>query len=298
MGFKEWITDNAPKLLIFGGVAGLIGSGVGACIQTRKLDKTLEIRRCKINAMQEREVKPTKREIFKEKTITCLKVAGLYAIPAAVAGASTFCICKGTGIMDKRLEKATEKIFGLTAAYGALSADYTGYRNEVKARYGEEVDEDIHKHHVEREVTEKDEAGNETTKTVKVSDTKPYGIWYYTPKETPNATKSMPYALLALQGLEGSLNLKMRNCGMIWKNNVLQDLGFPLEEDGWTIGKIFDRTALRDDDQFTLNIKETYYIDDDTGELIKCYSIEPNFDGEIISKAIELGLIKAGRSIR
>lgn len=298
MSIKDFFVDNAPKLLVGGGVVGLIGSGVYACFQTRKLEKTLDIRRGRMTAIKERTPAPTKKEIFVEKAITCAKVAKLYALPALGAAASTYCVFKGTGLLEDRLEVAQKNAAALSTTLGALAAEYKGYRDDVRERYGEEVESDIYNHTTEKEVTvtTTDENGekHEETKTVKVFNGKPAGVWYFCPPKTVLPATDLNYSLWTIESTEHQMNVKLSAHGIVYKNDVLIALGMDPEDDGWMIGKIFDRNSLRDD-QLKLNYTECWYTEPTSGEIYHCYRIEPNFEYDIIPKAIAAGILKSTR---
>lgn len=297
MGLKEYIVDNAPQLLIFGGATGLVGAGVLACIKTRKLDKTLDIRRGRMDAVMADN--PTKGRVLKEKLVTVLSVAKLYALPAAIAGVSVYGICKGADIFNERSEKLAQRVLGLATAYGTLNDTHEAYVKAVKEKYGDEAD-DILKHGIVDCTNDKTVVGADgTEKTVTENAqviTKTYKYErYFVPEETSVATQNMDYNELTLRSRQSEWNIRIRSKHIVYLNEILIDLGYKPIDDGWTVGWIYDsKNPNATDNPIDLGIRECLHVNK-YGELVDALMISPNVQGEIIKRGIELGLIEARR---
>lgn len=297
MGFKEFVVDNAPQLLIFGGATGLVGAGVLACIKTKKLEHVLDIRNGRMDAIMADN--PTKGRVLKEKLITAYSVAKLYVLPAAIAGVSVYGICKGTNIFNDRSEKLAQRVLGLATAYGTLNDTHEAYVKAVREKYGDEAD-DILKHGIVDRTTEKTVAGEDgTEKTITENAqviTKTYKYErYFVPEETNVATRNMDYNEMTLRSRQSEWNIRIRAKYIVYLNEILLDLGFKPVDDGWTVGWIYDtKNPNASDNPIDIGIRRCLHVNE-YGELVDALMICPNVQGEIIKRGIELGLIEARR---
>lgn len=160
---------NKPEILIYGGAAGLVVSGVLACVATVKAQKQLEkatedIK--KIDSYKEAGKSPTDLDYTEERyrkdkrqtaVVALGKIALGYLPPIALAVVSAKCIHDG-------VTEGRERITGLSLALAAETARADKLIERAKKHFGEDAEDkllhDIH----EEEVEEKDEQGNTVKK--------------------------------------------------------------------------------------------------------------------------------------
>ena len=160
---------NKPEILIYGGAAGLVVSGVLACVATVKAQKQLEkatedIK--KIDSYKEAGKSPTDLDYTEERyrkdkrqtaVVALGKIALGYLPPIALAVVSAKCIHDG-------VTEGRERITGLSLALAAETARADKLIERAKKHFGEDAEDkllhDIH----EEEVEEKDEHGNSVKK--------------------------------------------------------------------------------------------------------------------------------------
>lgn len=238
---------HSPEILIFVGIAGIIGSTVMACVATSKLDGTLEEGREKIDKIHDAVDQVGYSEDFTEKdertaitkayVSTGLKVAELYA-PAVILGAlSITSILTSHHIMKKRNAE-------LAAAYASVYQGFKEYRKRVADRFGEEVEKEIRYGVKEEEVPVTDEEGNETgeTETVKTFDPNHASDYSRFFDQTCRGySKDPEYNLTFLKQQQAYANRKLQTKGFLLLNDVYKMLGIQPTKDGHVVGWIYDK---------------------------------------------------------
>ena len=167
------LRKDAPVIGIIFGIGTLIGSGVVAAMSARKSDKVLTAHKYEIKDIKEArkagsiDEKTEKKEITRQYGRTAWELFKQFApaIGMAVAGSALIWLaykCEHTRYLEEH-----DKFMAASAALASTIADFNGYRERTRARFGEEVDNellyDIQTEVVEEEVT--DSKGK--TKTVK-----------------------------------------------------------------------------------------------------------------------------------
>lgn len=173
----------APHIMVALGVAGFVYTVVDACIRSRKLDEEIEEEVNAVEVAQESleevleasedgdtdvtpaTIKDSKKIVKKAKRALYKKIVRYYLKTIAIGSLSVILIGGGHAILTNRLAIATTTLV-------ALETDFRDYRNAVKAKYGEEAEQEIMygRQMEEREVTSTDpETGEEKTETVKVA---------------------------------------------------------------------------------------------------------------------------------
>lgn len=178
-----WGRRHSPELLIAGGIISAGASIVLACIATTKLNKNMAPFNEKIdlikasmkdeNKIQNKEVdiKESKRELTKLYAKAGLKIAGLYAPSALLFGTSVACVLGSHSIMKTRN-------LALSAAFATLDNSYKAYRDRVKKKLGEEVEEKLYKNVESEEVEVVDpKTGKKVTKKVEVPHVREDNDW-------------------------------------------------------------------------------------------------------------------------
>lgn len=120
---KQLVRINAPTLLTFTSIAGMIGTAILSAKATPKAIELVE------EAEEEKNEPLTKIEII---------AAGAKAyIPAMAVGISTIICILGANILSKRKQAQ------LTSAYALLNNYHRQYRNKLIELHGEEIDEEV-----------------------------------------------------------------------------------------------------------------------------------------------------------
>ena len=194
-------------------------------------------------------IKETKHDITIAYAHTAVSIVKVYAPAIAIETLGLVMIVYSHKIMSDR-------VAGLGSALTAANAALTDYRNNVKERYGEEVDREMRYgiKEVTKEVTETDENGNEVTTTVteKTGPTITPGShnWFYIFDSSSKEWEDDPAANLSfLKNKENWANRVIRERardgggrGFLFLNEVLQVLfpGERLEKRGQMIGWVYD----------------------------------------------------------
>lgn len=174
---KAWTKMNSPEIMLFAG----IGAGIGALITTQratlKVDSVKKSRDEKkekiVRTSCEYEENPddfeepyTKDQAAQDlillKRKTALEYVKLYAGPVILEAVSIGLILGSHHIMKQRQA-------ALAASCAAIAKAYQTYRQNVIARYGEEVDQEM-LYGSEKKVTKKTETDPDTGEKKKVTE--------------------------------------------------------------------------------------------------------------------------------
>lgn len=143
---KFFIKQNSPAILTGLGVIGGVTAAVMACRATTKLATIKANTQQNIDEInnhveengysEEYTEEDHKNDIVIVKTKGALNIVKLYAPAVAIGVTAVFCILSGNHIMKKRNA-------ALAAAYTVLDRGFNEYRNRVKERFGEEIENQI-----------------------------------------------------------------------------------------------------------------------------------------------------------
>lgn len=145
--------EYKPEILITIGITSVVGGTIVACCETATKMKPVmdefgeQLNRVKDDKQRSDEIAETNPDmvypikqyrkditmVYRNLFLQSLKV---YALAIILSSFGIACICRSNAIMRKRN-------IALGAAYTALDQAFKKYREEVKARYGEAVDEEI-----------------------------------------------------------------------------------------------------------------------------------------------------------
>ena len=234
IGFQ--MKKHAPEILT--GTA--IGSGAAAIILSNKTtyEKFDDIRIEHEDAMIEirSESENIKKDTFKQYAKTAGKLVKAYGPALACGTVSVACTLGGYKIQKNRN-------IALAGAYAALDQGFKKYREEVKERYGEEIDKELRAGvKKNQEVTTVDENGKEKTKKANAipedfmaSDTSRFfdsscADWV----DDPEAN------MTTLRIIQNTLTEKLSRNGYLFLNDVYDTLGFEKTNAGQRLGWKYD----------------------------------------------------------
>lgn len=157
----------SPEIKLGIGIVAIVGGTVVACLASRKVDAVLEeadMNLAKIHDDAETDQtvteKETRKALIKEYADICWKMVKLYGPSVLLVTGGIVSICSSHVEMKNRNA-------AITAAYTSLGNAFAAYKDKIIELLGPEEEEKIRLGVVkeQREVTEMDEDGNETTKT-------------------------------------------------------------------------------------------------------------------------------------
>lgn len=131
------LSKHSPAILTGVGVAGLVGAGVWACIQTKKTEKVALKHKAKLMDLhgdrEKMDEKTYKKALVKVYATTGLEYTKIYALPFTLAALSVTSILVGHNVLNKRHA-------AVSAAYNTLTTAFTEYRNRVIDDMGKDKD--------------------------------------------------------------------------------------------------------------------------------------------------------------
>lgn len=260
-----------PHALVVGGVVGLVGAGVVACVVTPKFMARKEDYEDTVGLFKEardelgengvqqiNHVDPNSGENFiidytrKDWTAAINKehlgvVTGtirIYAPALLLGSVSIAAILGGHHILRKRNA-------ALVGAYKTLDTIYNRYRANVRNEYGEDVDQRMTmiRTVTEKEVTYETKSGKTKTKmeeeiSFEFDDS---GYSRVFGPNNPNWDGSSPHAnMLFLNQTENFLRNKLYLDGVLFLNDVYRQLGFSRTAAGQAVGWTVDNEDMSD----------------------------------------------------
>lgn len=294
VGFQ--MKKHAPELCLIGGIVGVGAGIVLACIATTKIDKIKEETDEDIDAIKRGvedgevfkndELVPYtkadgKRDIRLTYAKAGLKYARLYAPAAVLTTAALMLIIQGNRIQHRRYA-------ALAAAYATLEKNYSDYRERVRERFGEGLDEEIRYDAKVTQVEEKitDETGK--TKKVKKNVTilnsdaildAPY-TYLFEPGFAKEAIDNIDYNETFLVGQERFANHRLVSEGLLFENDVIRELGIDEHKSAQVCGWCYDRMVSKGDSDVRFNTKRVM-VDFGDGDIHESLLIELNCEGDV-----------------
>lgn len=135
-----------PELLVYGGIALVVGGGIYACVQTMKTPKIVEEhndRMEKIKTYKAHITEPAlypendyRKDVAKTYLNTATKFVKVYSGPVVIGAVGVGFILRGHALI--RSENAA-----LLASYGALQAAFDEYRDRVRKATNDDIEETI-----------------------------------------------------------------------------------------------------------------------------------------------------------
>lgn len=309
---KTTTRRNSPKILMVAGTIGVGAAIVTACAQTRKVDEVIadhENNMERIKKLREKSAQRGENEKFAKETAmvygnTTMRIARIYAGPAALTIGSLACFFGANHILNKRN-------LALAAACTAIDTSFKEYRGRVSDRFGEEVEKQIRHGIVSKEVekTVVDENGNETTvkETVDVAEASEDAYKRYFTRHNPNWDRSPDVVRFFMISAQNALNdlLKSRaytspnGIGYVTLNEALTEFGFdtPADGSGLVDGWIYDKKNPYGNNYIEISVAPCKLPGED-GTLEQAYSVVFNVDGNIYNELYHRDLRSKVRGIR
>lgn len=248
-GIKKKGIKYAPEMLLIGGIAGFGVAMWKMRKAAKKEDKIYISHQERINAIHDKVVKASEKEIVyteeeqKKETVaayasTVMDYVKLYAAPVGIAVGSV-----GLVLASNKIRK--DRYLGLVAAYTTLSNSFTRYQKNVIAEYGEEVNRRL-KNGVKKYGTiNTNEAGEDVAGEIDVmDDAKEFNGEYscYTkvfdstnPNWSPNNETNRTFLIQN----ETWCNKLLAAQGYLFLNDVYRGLGFPKTKAGQVVGWLY-----------------------------------------------------------
>lgn len=237
---------NAPTILT---VAGAAGGAVGVGLAVRQTLKTRDLMDYRANYIFELNNEYEHENITDEQYAEAKKKLNLYSAKelaklywpvVAVEGASIVSIMAGNHIASKRTA-------ALATGLAGLSKTFEEYRERVREKYGDEVDQDFRfgtpGEYIE-EKTVDPETGEETVKEIAVTEEKypknAQNIYIMNRETSRRMTGNPTDDCTTLNWIQNSLNDQLDARGFLFKNDILDELGLPKESEGCIMGIIKD----------------------------------------------------------
>lgn len=246
LGF--WGRQNAPGLMIGGGLSFMLGGVILACIETMKMEEIVGEAQAEIEAIEdtlEKSETYTEEEAKSDKASVYLRTTGKtlvnYAPAIATEVLGTLLILKGANIYNNRYS-----IMSACAASAIL--DLKEYRDRTIERFGEDVDRELRYGIKSEEIKEKitDENGKTKVvkKTLKLTDgdeeVRPYDYRRTFDHHNPYWDKDMDCNLFFIRSQQSMFNDKLKVEHHVFLNDVLQALGFQPTRAGQEVGWNYD----------------------------------------------------------
>lgn len=235
--------QNSPRILFVGGVVGMVGSTVLACRATLKLDDVLDaIEADKRKAHQAKAdvehpdydgtATYPDDELRRDLALISIRgvgnIAKLYVPSMLLGAASIAALTKSHNILQDRN-------LALTAAYTAVDAAYSRYRERVIDRYGEEVDREIRYEVEDVEVLDEDTGKIETVQMITGAPGSRYARWFDA-ESSRNFSVNPEINLYFLKTVQNYSNERLRARGHMFLNEVYDELGLSHTEAGAIVG--------------------------------------------------------------
>lgn len=229
-----WTKRHSPELLIVGGIISSAAAIGLAIFATTKVDKVLKPYNDKIenikkdlkddNKIQNNEidVKVCKKELALTYGKAALRIAALYTPSVLCFVSSIICTCSSHKIMKARN-------LALAAAYTISQQSYEAYRNRVKSKLGEKVENELFKD-IQKDTVEVIDAdtGKVTKKKIGTPHARENNFWNVI-YDQGNHCFSNENALANFDFLmfkQAYLNEKLQRQGYLFLWDVYQELGY------------------------------------------------------------------------
>lgn len=281
------VKKKSPEILVISGVIGSVTAAVLACRSTLKLEDVIDPHKHMLEELHaNKESASYKKDLTIEYGKMALDMIKLYGPSVTLGIASMGCIFASHNMMSKRN-------MALASAYSALDEVFSKYRNNVKEKFGEAVDQEMQyglkEEIVEEVVTDEDGKKKKVKNKVQVLDPNHIGSEYAMIFDcsNPNWENDKVYRDNFIHCQESYANDLLVANGHLFLNEVYKNLGFEPTKAGQFVGWTYDDPNNNEEnaDNFVaFTVKDVSVRDDASGELIPSVVIDFNVDGNIMDK--------------
>ena len=242
--FEIKATNAKPEILVGSGLALVVIGGIYACVKTTKAPKIVEEHKDRLNKIKEYKSGTSdneqlysdadyRKDVAKTYLTTATKFVKLYYGPMIVGTVGVGCVLYGHGLLKK--ENAE-----ILAAYGTMQKAFDKYRERVREKYGDDIDQKMFNGESEIEEGEIDEKGKvKKTKRVVVNPVgDPYTVIF---EEVTSPTLWTPVAStnrMNVLAIQAECNRMLEAHGYLFLNDVLRMLGMKETEISRKVGWI------------------------------------------------------------
>lgn len=281
------VKKKSPEILVISGVIGSATAAVLACRATLRLEDVIDPHKEELAYLHADKTSETyKKDIAATYGKMALDLIKLYGPSVTLGIASAGCIFASHNMMSKRN-------MALASAYSALDEVFNKYRNNVKEKFGDAVDQEMRyglkEETVEEIVTDEDGKKKKVKSKVQVLNSKdlgsPYAVLFVRPN--PNWENDKVYRDNFIHCQESYANDLLVANGYIFLNDIYKNLGFEPTKAGQFVGWTYDdpNNGEENADNFVaFDVHDISVRDENSGELIPAVIIDFNVDGNIIDK--------------
>ena len=257
---KMRVIEKKPEILLCSGIGCIVGGFVWGCVSSSKLEKSLSkykdvIDEAKENILALESIEEPSEDAksslsVEKKAVTqcygkiALEMVKLYGPPIALT-------CSGIGCIVGSHSEMKSRNIGLSAALLSATTAFDEYKKRVIDRVGEEEEEEIRLGLKRSTVTEEIIDGT-TGKKKKVKKEILTGdkqtmldaevSWVFFDEVSPNWKEVPNYNYSFLRMAQNMLNDKLRYKGLLFENDVRDELGLPRTKEGAVLGWVIDET--------------------------------------------------------
>lgn len=232
------LRKSAPSILVYSGVAGMVGSTVLACRQmfeAHHIHATATAERTRMKSYVEKnpeseEAKTIGRDITRSYVKECGAQAKVMGVPLTLGVISIASILAGHNMLNKRHA-------ALAASYLTLQNTYNEYREAVAEALGEDVERDI------RTGLSQENGAKDANGVVKPNASlySPYAKYFDETNRNHNA--DVTYNVQFLRNVQNHMNDRLRAYGYVFLNDVYEALGYPRTKSGQVVGWMLNNPA-------------------------------------------------------
>jgi hypothetical protein len=252
------INQNSPTILLYAGIAGVVGTTILASRATLKAQPVLEATHLELQEIEYNSTQPgyirdadprVQERILRKQRVavyskTAVQLGRLYGPVIILGTVSIGCLIKGNQIQNDRYS-------ALGAAYISLQEGFEAYRKRVRDEVGEEKEKDLFYDGQDLTYIEAGPNGPKKNKIRVVGEDGGSIYARFFGPDNPNWKNVPEYNTMFLRQVEAHLNLTLRTRGHVFLNDVYRELGMPDTEEGAVVGWLYERNYGDDQIEFS-----------------------------------------------
>lgn len=263
------VRKHSPLILTVTGIAALVGAGIVAAKATLKLEETLDVGNKRLE--HSRATHEDGKAVTSAYVKNAAEVAKLYAPAGTLVVLGGVLILSGHRIMHQRNA-------ALVVAYKGLESAFNNYRDRVKEKYGDAVDDEFRYGLRTNEVV--GENGKKSKELVVGASADTLGEYVFDFDDTnANWVGNAEHNLFFLRAHQNMLNDLLRARGHVFLSEALDAIGIERTRASIVTGWIYDpKNELSDeprDNWIDFGVKDLW----DTSRVIR---LNFNVDGPVI----------------